>query len=32
MDDPKAFALFQEILKRTDARKLAWEMTRRGDE
>jgi hypothetical protein len=32
MRDPKALALFQEILKKTEARKLAWETTSQVDE
>jgi hypothetical protein len=31
MDDPKALALFQEILKKTLAKKLAWQPTSEED-
>lgn len=31
MDDPKALALFQEILKKTTARKLPWQPTAEED-
>lgn len=31
MDDPKALALFQEILTKTEARKLGWEMARQDE-
>jgi hypothetical protein len=32
MRDPKALSLFQEILKKTEARKLQWESTAEPDE
>jgi hypothetical protein len=32
MDDPKALALFQEVLKKTEARKLPWKPTSQTEE